>query len=295
MRKWLILALTLTMFFIPLSAGAQGEVALQTVFVQLWPEFDQPNMLVIYDFRAASGIPLPQIVNMRVPANAEVIAVAQERENALFNVPYQETAIDATWKQVTLTLDTATTYHLEYYAPLKRDGLQRKFVYLWSADYPVAFLLVSLRIPLDTTEIETQPSMLEMPPSDDGASYLQWSKENLEAGQQESVQIAYTKTTERLSASAQSLEPGSVDERTPGRVSLSNYYPYILGGVGILLILGGGIYFWQSSKSKPTPHKHHHARAEDNAKEQVYCHQCGKRAQPGDRFCRTCGTRLRRE
>lgn len=295
MRKWLLFALTLTMFFIPLSADAQGEMALQTVFVQLWPEFDQPNMLVIYDFRAAPGIPLPQDVNMRVPAEAEVIAVAQERDSALFNVPYQETAIDATWKQVTLTLDTATTYHLEYYAPLKRDNLQREFVYLWPGDYPVASLLVSLRIPLDTTEIETQPSMLEMPPGDDGASYLQWSKENLEAGQQESVQIAYTKTTERLSASTQLLEPGSVDERTPGRVSLSNYYPYILGGVGILLILGGGIYFWQSSKSKPTSHKHHHARAEGNVKEQVYCHQCGKRAQPGDRFCRTCGTRLRRE
>lgn len=295
MRKWLTFALTLTVLFIPLSAGAQGKIALQTVFVQLWPEFDQPNMLVIYDFQAAPETFLPQDVNMRVPAEAEVIAVAQERDGALFNVPYQETAIDATWKQVTLTLDAATTYHLEYYAPLKRDGLQREFVYLWPGDYPVASLSVSLRIPLDTTEIDTQPTMLEMPPTGDGATYLQWGKENLKAGQQESVEIAYTKTTERLSASTQPLEPATVDEKTPGRVSLSNYYPYILGGVGLLLILGGGVYFWQSSKSKPAPTRHHRARAEENSREQVHCHQCGKRAQPGDRFCRACGTRLRRE
>ncbi|GAB4503864.1 MAG: hypothetical protein Fur0043_08570 [Anaerolineales bacterium] len=295
MRKWLWFALTWTLLFIPFSANAQGGTALETAFVQLWPEFDQTNMLVIYDLRVAQGVTLPQTLNMRVPAEAQVIAVAQEQDGALFNVPYQETAIDAAWKQVTLTLEATTTYHLEYYAPLQRDGLQRKFVYLWPGDYAVASLTVSLRLPLDTTKIDTQPTMSEMPPTGDGATYLQWSKENLQAGQQEPLEIVYTKTTERLSASTQSLEPGAVNEKTPGRVSLSNYYPYILGGLGILLIAGGGIYFWQSSKSKPAPRRHRHTQAEENDREQVHCHQCGKRAQPGDRFCRACGTRLRRE
>jgi hypothetical protein len=295
MRKWFIFFLFFTSIFIPLSASAQGEMALETVFVQLWPEFDQPSMLVIYDFRAAPGTLLPQDVKMRVPAEAQVIAVAQERENALFNIPYQETAIDTTWKQVTLTIETDTNYHLEYYAPLKRNGLQREFTYLWPGEYAVASLTVSLRTPLDTTEVSTQPTMSKMPVTDNGETYLQWNKENLAAGQQERVEIAYTKTTDRLSASTQPLEPGTVDEKTPGRVSLSNYYPYLLGGVGILLIAGGGIYFWQSSKGKPTPHKHHRSRSEENRNEPVHCHQCGKRAQPGDRFCRTCGTRLRRE
>ncbi|HEX6268955.1 MAG TPA: zinc ribbon domain-containing protein, partial [Anaerolineales bacterium] len=31
------------------------------------------------------------------------------------------------------------------------------------------------------------------------------------------------------------------------------------------------------------------------AKNGHYCHECGARAQPGDRFCRTCGSRLRVE
>ncbi len=295
MRKWLIFALSLALLFLPPTASAQGEVALDTVFVQMWPEFDQPKMLVIYDVRAAPATILPQDLNLRVPGDAEVIAVAQEQDGALFTIPYQETVIDSTWKKVTLTLETATTYRLEYYAPLQRNGLQRKFTYLWPGDYAVAALAVGLRVPLDTTDVDTQPTMLKMPPTGDGETYLQWSKDNLKVGQQESVEVTYTKTTERLSASVQPLEPGTVDEKTPGRVSLNNYFPYILGGLGLLLIAGGGLYFWQTSKSKVTSHHRHDTRAKENNKEQVHCHQCGKRAQPGDRFCRACGTRLRRE
>lgn len=295
MHKWLVFALSLALLFLPLTASAQGEIALDTVFVQMWPEFDQPKMLVIYDFRAAPATILPQDLTLRVPADAEVIAVAQEQDGALFTIPYQETAIDSVWKKVTLTLEAATTYRLEYYAPLQRNGLQRKFTYLWPADYAVASLAIGLRVPIDTTEVDTQPTMLEMPPTGDGETYLQWSKDNLQAGQQESVEVTYTKTTERLSASVQPLEPGTVDEKTPGRVSLSKYYPYLLGGLGLLLIAGGGLYFWQTSKSKVTSQHRHNSRAKENSKEQLHCHQCGKRAQPGDRFCRACGTRLRRE
>jgi len=31
----------------------------------------------------------------------------------------------------------------------------------------------------------------------------------------------------------------------------------------------------------------------DEPQNLVYCHQCGKRATPGDQFCRVCGVELR--
>jgi hypothetical protein len=36
-------------------------------------------------------------------------------------------------------------------------------------------------------------------------------------------------------------------------------------------------------------------RGGDNESVELYCHECGTRAQTGDRFCRVCGSKLRVE
>ena len=154
---------------------------------------------------------------------------------------------------------------------------------------------LSVRVPVDTTEISTDPTMTESTPEGSLQAYLNWATSDLVAGEQVPITLNYTKTSNRLSMSEQPLETGAVNENTLGRVSLSNYLPYILGGLGVLLIFAGGLYFWQTSKSKPEPRKRHRSRSHDDGGEDVYCHQCGKRAQSSDRFCRTCGTRLRKE
>ena len=194
---------------------------------------------------------------------------------------------------VTLTVDTATTYHIEYYAPLNRSDSQREYDFLWPGDYAVKTFNVSVRPPIDTTEITTDPQMKDATPEGDTPTTLEWGTSDLEAGEQLPIRVTYTKTSDRLGVSDQPLETGVVDENTPGRISLNNYLPYILGGLGFLLILIAGLYFWQSSKDKSAPRKRHRSQPDEANGKDIYCHQCGKRARPGDRFCRTCGTRLR--
>jgi hypothetical protein len=192
-------------------------------------------------------------------------------------------------------LDTPAVYHIEYYAPLTQSDSQREYVYTWPGDYKVSQFKVTVKVPVDTTEYRTDPQMRATTPTDGGQTTLEWGTSNLEAGEQLPIKFTYTKTSDKLGISDQPLETGTVNEDTQGRISLSNYLPYILGGLGILLILAGGLYFWQTSKGKNGPRQRHRVRDEVTDGEAIYCHQCGKRAQPGDRFCRTCGTRLRKE
>jgi hypothetical protein len=292
LRKWLFLPLLFALLTIPVPANAQGQVALDNVTVQLWPEFDQPAMLVIYDFTLTEGTTLPVDVTLRIPTDANLIAVAYAPAGNLLNVPYQDPYEEGDWQVVTLTVDTAAPYHIEYYAPLTRVDAQRDYVYLWPGDHAVETFNVSVKTPIDTTEISTDPQMRDVTPEGSTQTYLEWGTSNLEAGEQLPIKVTYIKTSDRLGGP---IQAESVDENTQGRISLSNYLPYILGGLGILLIVGGGIYFWQTSQGKPAHRKRHRSRDEDRDSEEVYCHQCGKRAQAGDRFCRTCGTRLRRE
>ena len=296
LHKWFLISLLFVLLTIPFSASAQGQVALDSVTVQLWPEFDQPAMLVIYDFTLTKDTSLPVDVTIRIPTDATVIAVAYASADGLFNVPYQEPVKADGWQEITLTVDMETTYHIEYYAPLNRSDLQRDYLYVWPGDYSVETFNLSVKAPVDTTEITTDPQMNDITTADSTQTLLSWGTSGLEAGKQLPIKVTYIKTSERLSASDQPLETGVVDENTQGRVSLSNYLPYILGGLGVLLIVAGGLYFWQSSKGNPEPRKRHRSRDEDSSDGgDAYCHQCGKRAQSSDRFCRTCGTRLRKE
>jgi hypothetical protein len=296
LQKWLLLPLLFALLTIPIPGNAQGQITLDTMTVQLWPEFDQPAMLVIYDFTLAEGTSLPVDITLRIPTDATLTAVANAPSGSLLNVPYQEPGEENGWQVVTFTTDTVTTYHIEYYAPLIRTDTQREFVYLWPGDYAVRTFDVSVKIPDDTTDISTDPQMRSGTSENNTQTTLEWGTSDLEEGKQLPIKLTYTRTSDQLSVSNQPLETGTVDENTQGRISLSNYLPYILGGLGVLLIVGAGFYFWQTSQGKSTtPRRRHRTRTENDDNEDVYCHQCGKRAQPGDRFCRTCGTRLRKE
>lgn len=294
-HRWLFLPLLFALLILPLPASAQDEIVVETLNVQLWPEFDQPSMLVIYDFTLAEGTSLPVKIDVRIPTDANLIAVAYAPSGNLLNVPHQEPVEENGWQVVTVPVDTQAVYHIEYYAPLDRTETQREYLYLWSGDYKVSNFEISVKVPVDTTDYKTDPQMQAAGPAENGQATLVWETSNLEAGEQLPIKLTYTKTSDRLGVSDQPLETGIVDENTQGRISLSNYLPYILGGLGILLIATGGLYFWQTSKGKRRPRLRHQTHEEEEDSGDIYCHQCGKRAQPTDRFCRTCGTRLRKE
>jgi hypothetical protein len=297
-HKWLFIPLLFALLFsIPCPASAQGEIALEAVVVQIWPEYDQPDVLVILNIQLASSLSLPAELTFQLPGNVEkpyVVAVgptAQTVSDQNIDYTYQK---KGEWLEVTVTADQPAI-QIEYYDPgLTVLGEKRSFAYLWPSNYATGALTVSLRVPVDTTEVTTDPQMNDVTPAGSGQTLLEWGTSDLEVNEQAPISISYVKTSDRLSISGP-LETGIVDENTQGRVSLNNYLPYILGGLGVLLIVGGGIYFWQTSQGKPKVRKRRRSREKDEDGENIYCHQCGKRAQTGDRFCRTCGTRLRRE
>ena len=70
---------------------------------------------------------------------------------------------------MTVQIQTAATYHLEYYEPMSRTGDERKFTYLWPGDYSIDDISISVRVPPDTTRISTDPEMKSTKGADGGA------------------------------------------------------------------------------------------------------------------------------
>jgi hypothetical protein len=296
MRKLILILILGMMLAFPISVSAQGDAALSFVTVQLWPEYDQPSMLVIVDFQPAADTSLPVTLNFRIPSDANLIAVAADAGGGQFlNVPYGEPAVEGEYQVFSMTVDVNQPYRFEYYQPLSFNGDQRLYSYLWDNGYAVNEFRYIFLEPLDATSLELDPQYQSQETSN-GLNYYGSAPVALAAGEQYSLTINYKKTTDTLVAQAQTVQIAEpINEDTPGRVSLANSLPYIIGALGVIMIAGGLVYYFQwgrSTSGKTRRRAHSHV---ENTGTSVYCPQCGSRAKPSDRFCRTCGARLRHE
>jgi hypothetical protein len=282
----------------PFSASAQSNAVLSFVTVQLWPEYDQPSMLVIVDFQLAANTTLPATLTFRIPPDANLIAVATDIGGGQFmNVPYEEPTASGEYQVFDMIIEDTNPHRFEYYQPLSFNGEERIFSYLWDNGYEVTAFQYLFLEPMDVTSVSLDPNYTSQE-TFNGLKYYEGSTVPLTAGEQFTLNLKYTKTTDALVSQAQTVQASDpVNEDTPGRVSLTNSLPYIIGGLGLIMITGGLMYYFQWGRRSASKSRRRHSSGGDaeTSGADAYCPQCGARAKPSDRFCRTCGARLRQE
>jgi hypothetical protein len=284
------------------SAGAQNVVKFSALEIDLWPEFDRPDILVIYRITLSPDVRLPAEVTLRIPTEAgEPNAVAaRQADGGLFTITYNR-QVDGEWALVTFTA-TMPDLQLEYYDPrLARQGGERSFEYRWPGDYAVDSLSIQVQQPVESSEMRISPALDPGVTSQDGLVYHNKQVGSLAEGEPFSIRFSYQKSTDTLSTKGLPVEPSApLDSATDLAGSLRAALPWVLGALGVILIVGGGWWYWQSGRGQDRPETRRRrrpaaARETVPAEGHIYCHNCGKRAASGDRFCRTCGTKLRLE
>lgn len=291
-------------FLLPLVVRAQNSVKYNSLEIDLWPEYDRPSLLVIYRAILDPGVSLPAQLTIRIPSAAgkpTAVAVGTALDSVA-DVEYQQ-KVSGEWSEISI-LATGPAVQLEYYDPsLVRDGTSRRYKYTWPGDYPVDSLAIQVQQPVDATNMTISPALDKGQTSQDGLTYYNKKVGSLAAGEPFSLDLSYEKTTDTLSVKNLPVEPITPINGTGNfRGSMMAVLPWLLGLLGVILLVGGGLWYWQSGRSRsPERSEPRRRRKRVGAPESVpaegyiYCHNCGKRAGPGDRFCRTCGTRLRVE
>ncbi len=286
----------------PTQGRAQNDISFSFIEIDLWPEFDQPTMLVIYHLTLKPTVSFPAEIHFRIPSRAgRPNAVAGRQPNGvLINIPYDQKE-EGSWN---LIIFQATTpdIQIEYYDPeLIKDGITRHYEYTWLGDFPVDSLFVEIQQPSDASGMQIKPGLVEEELGSDGLTYYQINVGSLKRDQQFHISIDYEKQSDHLSFNNLPVVPsGPLDETTSGRMQINSALPLGLGLLGIILLVGGVFWYWKSGQkstrveSKVKTHKRQRQTSEEvEALQYIYCHRCGKRASSGDRFCRTCGTKLR--
>jgi hypothetical protein len=92
MYRTLIILTLLLACLIPIGSSAQTQPSFASLSVDLWPEFDKPSMLVMYQFTLSPQVRLPTEIRLRIPASAGVPnAVANcQPDGSCFNSPYEQ-------------------------------------------------------------------------------------------------------------------------------------------------------------------------------------------------------------
>jgi hypothetical protein len=293
MRKWFIL-LVAFILLVPTPVRAQGSTALKSLKVELWSEFDQPSMLVIHEFEVTDATQVPVTLDLPVPDGANITAVAYESGGQLLLANYQNKPIaTGTGQAITLFVTERTKYRVEYYLPLERSGNKRTFTYQWKGAYAVDDFNIAVRVPQDSTDIKASPVIpfIQDQPFLSGGAKVS----GLQQGQTYNLKLEYSRASEASVAtpSSSQVEPvAPVNEKTEGRSTLNNL-PLILGGFGAVLILVALVYFLRGQSTTRTTKPRKRSGQAQDSETQTYCHECGARAHENDRFCRTCGSKLR--
>ena len=304
MHKWIIPLLLILTLLIPATARAQGPLTLSSLEIDLWPEYDKPSMLVIYRLTLSTDTSLPIALSVRIPAAAgEPFAVATKQvDGALINVDNTR-RVSGEWAYIDFTTNTAEV-QIEYYDPgLQKVGNARHYQYQWPGDFGVTALTIQVQQPLGATDMRISPSLGAGVAGSDGLTYFSQNIGSVSAGQNIQISVDYQKSTDTLSAENLAVQPSApIPQSATQNLNLSQWLPWVLGILGASLIIGGVVWFWQSGRQRAAPPRRQRlSRAASReveaspvtAEEEVYCAHCGKRALPGDRFCRSCGTPIR--
>ena len=303
--KRTIFLILIFLLVLPLAVQAQDDLSLANVDVAIWPEFDKPSVLVIYQITLPAGVKYPYEMQIRIPAVSGVpnAVAAKQADGSLVNLTYnQETSGD--WSTITFTATTPDV-QLEYYDPsLTKEDKKRHFEYVWPGDYAVDNFRIEVQQPVGATEMHIIPALENSQVKNDGMTYYSSVIGPLNSGQSFSIDINYEKPMDALSVEGIPIESSSplvTDEN--GKLTASKSIPWVLGILGILLLAVGGWWYWSSNRATvPEPQKKQHRRrkispapevSEIEEEDAIYCPKCGKRASPNDNFCRACGARLR--
>ena len=312
MRK-LCITLLLLLFLLPSPARAQrqGTVRFETVQIDLWPEYDRQAMLVILRATIAEDAQLPVDLTIRIPADAgEPNAVAvRPADGPALNTEYERQVLGE-WAYINLTA-TVPDVQIEYYDPdIVRDGIAREFVFEWPGDYAVDTVVMLVQQPTGSENMSTIPRLSAVTQDSFGLVYLGGEIGEVAAGETFTLTIAYEKQTDDLTVNFLPIESSEpLAEDTEGRISLTSALPWAMGILGAAVIFVGVYWYWSTGRRLRPESRRRPARvvtesagpryAEPELREpiqeeaSIFCHQCGKRAHTGDKFCRSCGTKLK--
>jgi hypothetical protein len=296
---------------------------IKTLLIDLWPEYDQPETLVIYHVELAPSTALPARVTFQLPGYLEKMhVVAVERDGVLVEVNPDAIELKKEGDKLWLSFSSPVPkIQFEYYDPviLTKQDQKRQLSFDFVAADEVEKLTIQVQQPSGAGDFSMAPAPSTTFTGRDGLKYHAVEIAGLATAETATVTANYSRSSDVLSAQSSS---GENAEHAPDLAGANVEAPpnenltlgYTLIGIGAALLLGvGGYWWWSKRMAAPSPatggpvrgqkRKVRAKRVKAMAQAQAalpagsissFCYRCGATLREDANFCHVCGAERRK-
>jgi len=304
-------ALALTLAWLP-SAQAAGFSATQ-MKVSVWPEYDDPRVLVINEADLDPSVKLPADVSFNTPKGAEIGMACEVDSSGGHACKAYQLVDHGDYQTLTYTVEAQRKVFLEYYYVAFVAGTPgRSFDFTFRPGFPAKSLNLEVQEPLRSTAFALDPILPQTNTDAQGLTYHAQSYTDVSVDQPLDVKVSYTKTDNNPSvAKKDSVAEGGSSTSASAAGGQRNTAVFVVLGV----LAFGGVLFGGYKKLRPATARSSRsggrsAKAKDGNRQPaaqrgaVVKSQAGgsvgakKRRSATDdglKYCTNCGSQLRRQ
>ena len=287
-------------------ANAQeSEIKISTMKISLMPEYDNPQVLVIYRGRVSSDVELPALIKFNILPGVDPHIASVTPSGAHIHDPFEVKSADGdSYAEFTLQ---ERAFQLEYYfSPFAANVKQKSFSYSFKSHYRIVNFSYEVQQPLGSSNFITSPTSFRTEADDKGIIHHQVSAGSMAAGETKGVSVSYFKPDSETSLQKSEREEEGIG--VYGIISLA----VLIVLVGLLIytytgrnIRGRGKIQRAGAKRMKNARKKEKRKPDEETRSQSekvefisgraprFCSNCGERVNPEAKFCGNCGNSLK--
>ncbi len=290
-----------SLFFAPPSfaqSAAQDAGRLTSMSIEVRPEFDQPNVLVIYYGELAAKDNLPQDVSVLLPKDAQLSATAyvNSTQDLINTDPATTKDTGDGYTNVTFKVPT-TQFQVEFYYNPLQGSPDKTMDFVYKSEQAADQVQLQIQEPLKAENFTTVPASIVQTSSAHNFKYHVFDYSSVTAGQVINIHVSYRKTDPNPSMQYITPPTGS-DTTSSSAASIlpTTLVPAVLAvAFGLSLLALAGFAMWRRRQNDLAPLEIEAPAARRRSRKSSgpvagFCSQCGRAITADDNFCPRCGT-----
>lgn len=199
------------------EASAPVAPRLERLEISIWPEYDQPSVLVMLRGWLSPDTPLPTSIPLPIPTAAgSPSAVAKRFPGGQLLVAQYMLEAGEEVNTVYISTDSPEI-RLEYYVPLDLSTEARHYHFEWPGGLAASRVLFEVMQPTSATGFTVKPASRAPALADDGLTYQREDLGPATTDQTFTIEVDYTKSSPVLTANTMS----STAPQAPAQTSQS--------------------------------------------------------------------------
>ncbi len=240
--------------------AATKNLSIGRMRVSIWPEYDEPSILAIYDGKFEEGADYPIKTSFFVPKGSVISDACSLSYGGQHFCQLYKTINRGEYDEVSLLLPYPNFY-LSFHTPqfdVKHE--KRVFDYRIKSNHPIKIMKVDIQQPLRSTDFKITPDGRAAVAQDDatirvlkGFNHTAYDLHNIAEGQESVFKLAYNKKDPKPSVDIKytSMSGPEVSRSSPYEMQRNiRTFIYILFGTGLIAIIALMVWFLRSRKKK---------------------------------------------